>query len=511
VSLLSRPYVLRSLSPSAGRSILAKAAGYGPWLLLAAVALAAIALRLHNLENADTSWLLTLTEKLLDGRHDFVEVNPPGAIFAYVPAVWLARISGIQPEAACDVLVFLVAAVSLGLASLILGPRFFEQRNVPVVAAGVAAVLLVLPTYTFGEREHLCVILILPWVAALAVRFAGSTPDLRLLAGAGLACGLCIMIKPHFIMNVGVLSFILAWRLRSWRMLFTLENCAAALVLLLYGAILWTQFPDFLARTAPMVAAVYVPDRLDLPTLVFASVSILWACVMWLTVMTGAFRQGDTVPIVLLAMSCVSYFSFLLQGKGWPYHSYPAIAFAFLALAIRLGTGDAAMSTRAKGVRVLNLLCALAMFYVGFIWFNVKIPRDTWAIVRTIDKIAPQPTIAMIGGDMSVGFPITRLVHGTWAQRSVSLWMAGSALRRKSLPDTDLQVAAAMDQYETLDRSMVRDDIRLNRPDILLVEAKASAHFDWLKWARTDPLFASTLDAYEFVEQVDDVQIWRRR
>jgi hypothetical protein len=106
------------------RSISARAAASMVWLLPAVAVFAAIVLRLRTFENADVSWLLTLAEKLLDGRRDFIEVNPPGAIFAYIPAVWLARIAGITPEATCDLLVFLLAAVSLGLVLLLLDPRY---------------------------------------------------------------------------------------------------------------------------------------------------------------------------------------------------------------------------------------------------------------------------------------------------------------------------------------------------------------------------------------------------
>ncbi len=253
---------------SARRSFFARAAASAVWLLPAAVVVAAVLMRVRALENADVSWLLTLAEKLLDGSRDYIEVNPPGAIFAYVPAVWLARMFGIRAEAASDVVVFLLAAISLVSASLILGPRHADLRSRPVVTAGAVAILLVLPIYTFGEREHLCVLLILPWAAAVVARIEGRIPNTSLLVvGRPRPARLCVMIKPHFILIVGVLSCALAWRTRTARALFTLENCIAASLLALYGVILWTEFPEFLSQTVPLVTAVYVPNRLDIPTM----------------------------------------------------------------------------------------------------------------------------------------------------------------------------------------------------------------------------------------------------
>jgi hypothetical protein len=492
------------------RSFVARAAASVTWLLPAVVVVAAIVLRVRSLENADVSWLLTLAEKLLDGRRDFIEVNPPGAIFAYIPAVWLARIAGISPEAASDVLVFLLAGVSLGVASLILGPRYADLRSAPVVTAGAVAVLLVLPSYTFAEREHLGVLLILPWAAAVVARGEGRTPDTALLVVAGLACAACVVVKPHFILTIGILSCTLAWRARSVGALFTLENCIAASLLAVYGAVLWTEFPEFFSQTMPLVTAVYVPNRLDLPTMLFAPVSILWVSIIAVVAGAGAWRPSGALVGVLLMMSVVGYLSFLLQGKGWSYQSYPAMSFAFLALVVQLGREHETGPSRGLGTRLLNLLVVLGFFWVSVVWFNVQYPRDTRAIVETIEKIAPRPTIAMIGGDMSVGFPITRLVQGTWGERAVSRWMAANArlIRTKLSADPDL--AAAMIRYETLDRAMLRDDVLSKRPDILLVEAKPTQPFDWLAWARADPQLAATLDDYDLVKQIDDVQIWRR-
>jgi hypothetical protein len=309
---------------------------------------------------------------------------------------------------------------------------------------------------------------------------------------------------------IGVLSCALAWRARSLRPFFTLENCVAAALLAAYGAVLWIEFPEFLSQTVPLVSAVYVPNRLDLPTMLFASVSILWVCVLAMIAMAGAFRRCDALTGVLLTMSGVGYFLFLLQGKGWSYQSYPAISFAFLALVVQIARNDATVPSPGLGTRALNLLFAAGIFCASLVWFNVQYPRDTQAIVETIEKVAPRPTIAMIGGDMSVGFPITRLVQGTWAQRSVSRWMAANARRIRTELSVGPDVASAMARYETLDRSMLRDDLLAKQPDIVLVEAKPTEAFDWLAWARTDPQLAAALDDYGLVKQIDDVQIWHR-
>jgi hypothetical protein len=492
---------------SAGKTLSArKALG---WLLPLVVGVAAVAWHLQRGANADVSWLLTVAERLADGRRDFVEFNPPGSIFTYLPAIWLARLSGLSPEEACDLVVAAVAALSLGLGSLALGPRFAARHDGPLLATVAVIVLLALPAYAFGEREHFGAMLLLPWIAVLAAQLDGATPPRWLRVCAGIAGGLSIVVKPHFALGVALLVAISLWHRRSVRSLFSTENLAAAAVIVVYGATLWLWFPDYFIDTVPMAAAVYVSDRLDLWTLLFAPVSILWVCSLRLTIIAGGARRA--LPAILLAMSAVGYFLFLLQGKGWAYQSYPAIAFVLLALTVQLATTDAPAAAWPAVGRVAAGLAAFAMFAVAALWFDSAIRRDTAAITTAIEKIAPRPAIAAITADLSVGFPVARMVHGRWAQRTPSLLIAASVRRRKHSGDLDPATLARIEPYEILDRGRLRDDIRANRPDILLVEDKASEPFDWIAWARRDPQFATVLDGYVFAQQIDDVQIWRRK
>src|SRR3954465_10275637 len=64
------------------------------WLPLLTGFASAIGLRLVLVANTDVSWLITLSEKMLDGQRlyvDLIEVNPPASVFLYLPLVALAR------------------------------------------------------------------------------------------------------------------------------------------------------------------------------------------------------------------------------------------------------------------------------------------------------------------------------------------------------------------------------------------------------------------------------------
>ena len=70
-----------------------------PWISIAAVFAAAMLLRQVVPLNVDVSWLLVIGERVLDGQRlyvDIVEINPPMAVFAYLPGIALARAIGLD-------------------------------------------------------------------------------------------------------------------------------------------------------------------------------------------------------------------------------------------------------------------------------------------------------------------------------------------------------------------------------------------------------------------------------
>src|SRR5258706_12634221 len=71
-----------------------------PWILIALVFVVAILLRQVVPLNTDVSWLLVIGERVVDGQRlyvDIVEINPPRAVFAYLPRIALARPRGPAP------------------------------------------------------------------------------------------------------------------------------------------------------------------------------------------------------------------------------------------------------------------------------------------------------------------------------------------------------------------------------------------------------------------------------
>ena len=83
-----------------------------------------------------------------------------------------------------------------------------------------------------------------------------------------------------------------------------------------------------LYRSAVDIGSEWQPDleRIEVPAMV------IWGATMFAALVLQRTGRIDSALLLLLATSSGFMVGFFLQRKGWPYHSYPMIAFAMLGL-----------------------------------------------------------------------------------------------------------------------------------------------------------------------------------
>lgn len=477
-----------------------------PSRVAALIAIVAIGLRFLVGANTDVAWLITICEKMLNGQRlyvDLIEVNPPASAFLYMPAVAFARAIGLAPELVVDALVFVAAWLGIWLSGRILAPipaLAGIDRN--WFACAVLAILTILPAQTFGEREHIAVIVLLPFFALLARRAARFTPDLWDIAAAGIGAGVAIAIKPHFAIAIGLAILVAARAAKSWRLLFTPENWIAGAIAALYAAIVVICFPAFVSDMLPLVQIVYVPARMDTLKLVTRP-----AIFCWLAALCVAARWAPgaiwRAPLSVLVAGSVGFAAaYLIQGKGWPYHSYPMLAFGLIALSFAGAQSRANNEAGLAGFARLVPVAAIGI--VGFVWLNIAGRMD--ALVEPIRRLHPHPAMLILSSDISVGHPLVRQVGGTWASRVGSLWITGLSFQQ-IVEGRDPDEVAKLRRYIAQDRDMLVADIRRATPDIIVIERDI---FDWEAWAASEPLVARELEAYRRADVIGTFVILQR-
>ncbi len=505
------------LPPSfaASRRTLRSALSSG-WLLPIAALLAAALLRNVVEQNSDVDGILTEVERALAGQRmyaDFLEVNPPGALLIYVPPILLARWLGIEPDVAVNGLILASVVATLAIAGRVLAAgRLLPDKYRPWLAAGAIMVLAILPTRTFGEREHIGVIALLPFLALCATRESGSLKAIPWFAAiaSGLGCGLALVAKPHFVLAVAPLALTAMLRARSIRPVFRSEYLVAVAMLGLYALSIPIFFPDFLNRALPMAIEVYVPIRQGLVAILLLPSTPIWlglAVLCWAGVRTAG---ADAATRVLLTAAAGMTVAFLVQGKGWPYHIYPATAFMALAalridVAIRDAVPTAETGPATAWIRTAALLITLI---TSAQWFNWERDIHLPALRRMIEAEALRPTITVISPDVSVGYPLVRQLGGKWATRA-SVFITANVLRQLGAGVKDPKRVAALEAYASLERRLLVEDMVANRPEIVIVERGNGANLDWGKWIAKYPEVAAAFAPYHVVGRIDELEVRR--
>jgi hypothetical protein len=513
MSLLEKSAIERAALPRRAAAPDALAPVLASPFLGAALAVAALAQQLAGHLDCDVSWFLTFAEKIVDGATPYVDVtdpNPPASFLTLVPAVLLARALQLAPETMVAALVLTFAAGSIAFSFYLLRHGAARSRRAWMLLLNAAIfLLLVAPAIVFAEREHIALLALLPLLAALAVeeRRARAPRAARRLAGLG--GGIAVALKPHFALAILLPALAIAWRERSLRPLWRDELIVAALAAAFYALLVFLCFPAYIAEALPLALEVYAPARDDLVHLLTHSLAPAYAALLagFLVAARGVVLGRAT--LVALIASIGFFATFLIQGKGWINHAFPALALillAFTLLALRdrtARTGPPAAATPAliKFLFLPALVAAPACFGL----FDLLSDREEHpGLLEAATTVAPpHPRVATIASQLDFGHPLVRRLEGEWMGRQNALWV--TALVGRLLPSAGPERRARLEARRHADLEALAHDLRDGRPDIIVVEDGATR-----KFVLDRPETAGALDSYRLAARAGEIEIWRR-
>ncbi len=473
------------------------------WIVVAAILLAAALVQVPLVLNADLACLLTLDEKILDGRKlgvDLFELNPPLSVYMYMPAAWLARMTGVGPEFIVILLVTIEIVGALLVVDRAGAAAKLGARERSITTWSLALLLALLPGAVFGQREHIAVIALTPFVAITALRWRGFDPGPAAIF-AGMGAGLAMSIKPFFALVVGLPIILDVVRRRSLRPLFTPEACIAAMIVVGYGAVVVAAFPDYLSTYAPMVTDAYLPIRKELSSLLPLPIVVIGASIAFLRLLAPQHFKIWSGATPWLAASIGGAATFLLQGKGWAYMAFALCMFAIAAPLLHVCTKTLRSSVVVGGVAAVVL-----------IGLYLSSPAPGFPpLEERVRALVERPRLLTITDHVGLGHPLVRQIGGTWVGSScgAQLLAAGAMLRQNSSQPTEGE-QAKLNGIIDFERRHLLADVRSGRPNVILVDTYllSSFRFDWLAWANSDPELRVELSHYREVEDVGRVRIF---
>jgi len=493
------------------------------WTPAAALLSASVLYQAPVLLNHDVGLFLHGASRLLDGAalyRDVVEINPPGAFFLSLPPAAVARLTGLPAPAAMKAWVVLLVLLSGALC------LHAARRTLTGVSPGVRAcfllalIALLLPAArdSFGQREHLLVILAMPYLVAAAGWGAGSPLDGRraLLVGGLAGCG--VALKPHFLLLWASIELYLAatrgpaslWKRReNWGI--ALAGAAVALYLIVAA-------PDYFRRSLPLALGTY--GLLNAPAVrLLLNPAALWT--LGALVACYAVPPGPQLRFLrrVLAVGAVAVLAgAVVQRKGFDYHFYPAGALALLLITVV--ALDLAGRVEGMAWRVRRLFAAAAAALALLLAVQPRPPADS--VVDTLLGVLNRPpaaeTFVLFGLSEYPAFPTANYSPARWASRFSSVWFLPSLYAAGGRHGAS-SLYRRPPEMQPLERGLFEDlvtDFVRERPRVVMIDCNTAgiggSGFDLVEYLSQDPRFAALWPSYQPVPvpHLHCMRIYRR-
>lgn len=457
--------------------------------------------------NPDVSWIGLVAAEMARGARLYVDFDDPNLPFAFLsmlPAAWAGAGLGIATNTAIHLWVLALATISALLAARSLRRAALAPTHRLALTAGFLFLAIPGPANDFGQREHLCFILLYPALVFFALR--------RTLAPAGigahllpaLLAALAVAIKPHLVLCLVVPGAYALWRDRSDA---GILRFFAALVLGSAGLALvaWPYYLDYMTNLSARLLY-FQYHRMSVTIVLVLGLVALAALDGWRN--RGRGGAAAELQRILLLAALGAAAAFLVQWKGWLYHGLPAVFFACLSLIAGLLPKVTAAASRAQALAGL-VPCAFLLFYPAF---DLNTYRDYSAYLRPILQLTDGPA-AVLSFNIDQAFPAASEHEGGWAMRYPGLYaLPVLVARRPPTQDAPYMPASAT---EAAYRDAIVADL-IDRGATLLVFPDQGNHYPdqppfIREWLATSPDFQAFLAGFDRVPNAAGHWVYLRR
>lgn len=493
-------------------------------------------IQIHMYQDWDMLFLLEGGRRLLAGgsyTHDLFENNAPLIYFFSMAINWLANTFAVNSILVFKLIIYAFIIYSLVTCHYLLSfnsvdvysinylqfpSKAHSKQGVAWLLATLAFCLLILSAYCFGEREHLMLILVMPYYfllyqSALGMQFG---PCLRGLISLFAALGFAI--KPYFLFNLVLCELLFMYWQRRWNTLFRLEILVILGVFIAYLIAVDVLMPDFYSVILPWILKFYVPERGSIFSILtnYAVINALFLLLSALLLSQYIGRMGLLFALIILG----DMFAFIIQGKGWFYHAYPLITTNSL-LATSLVYNLILNNHRNKWYPVFCTLIIISQFYFTLLPFLVDFHQRFYyyknssssfqQLVSMARKHAQNKYIFFFSTDLSRTLPIIYCADAKLGARFPTLWMLPGLLNKQTLKQCDKECLIAEHQLQ----HYIVEDFEQYQPELVYVDVSAQKYsfklpFDYLDFMQKSPQFQSIWQHYCYLSTRSNYVIYQR-
>jgi len=414
----------------------------------------------HNplIVSLDTGLYLEAAHVLLQGGLpyvDFWDLNPPLAQYLHVPPVYLAEALNLNPLNSFYLLLVSATLVS-SLLTYVLARRYLpeDQQLGAILIALIPALLLFTldPRMQIGQRVHLFVLALLPYMFLRFNRYERNTIGLGLALSVGILAAATACLKPPYYGSAIVaVELLLISSYKDVRPVLSVETITGLALGILYAASLTLlpaeSYDNFFSKLMPLILESYDAYRMSYGRFFAAHNALLWASVPatlgWLA-LTWSFGSRTYVRLALTAvlLAAIGTLVFIVQGKGWKYQGTIGEFAAIFGTVIfvcsilpRLQNGMRSLRTLEGAAAVAAISGALTLAATVQVSAYARAELTTPLAQTIAEHSSPGDRIEFLGSSVRPQFPLLTQLDRRYNSRYPFSFMV-PLLYDASLPDT---------------------------------------------------------------------------
>jgi hypothetical protein len=492
-----------------------------------------LAAQFRSYAGPDTGFLLDEAARVLDGARlyvDLVEMNPPLIVGLNMMAVMFARRFGLP-----EILASRLGCVAVLLALLFLA-AWVLRRLLPddvvlrrAVVLPLAFTLFNLAGQDFGEREHLLLALVVPYLLLASVRATRRSIPAPAAVLIGLLAASAFALKPHFVLLwLAIEGYLRLSRRVLWStVLPETATIAGSLALYCIAIILWAPGYIQLVRllAGPYTLFLYVPfwellvSGPGAPVTLFALLAF------------RALRRHTRHPEILGVFAIgalVCLVAGAAQQKGFSYHFYPSLALATIILGMIASDRGESRGHWVGSVYWVMAVSVLATVVAAACVRNalstMRRSRDPGQaqmerLLPVVRARAAGEGVYVMSYNISSAYPLINYAGARSASRFAQLWILAAAYmdQLKGSGPLRYHLPGEMSPSERYMNQAVFQDLRDQRPKLLVIlqhardlPANGFRRLDYLAYFIREPRIASILARYQLVADVGDFIVYER-
>jgi len=497
------------------------------YFYLSLIFFAVLAFLVQNLSfmNGDVGSLLYDARLFLHGGTyitDFFETNPPMIFILYSPIWFIKKIVAMNIITITRIYIIAIAIVSIGYCHYLL-KKIIQPKDYRIHVLFLAALLYVflfLPTVEFGQREHLYLMLLLPYLLA-AVLYADTVViNKKIAISIGVMAALGIGMKPYFLAPLILVECYFIFMTRQLFGWVRPESCVLAALLVLYLIGVLYFYPTYFHIMLPLVSHLYYISIEQPWFMVFSRLPVVFSL---FTMVMGFFLFKKIILyrhfIIIFQLALIgAIIAFIIPRAAWFYHVFPAVGLATLLMSLYISHAvycDWHRKSLVVFLVIAGFAVPLYFFYVGLHYaIFVKQKSSLNPMIAYINSLPTPPSIYCFSANTTGDcFTLIYFTQSTYKGRYPFFWWMGG-LKRLEDHYTVLPQQIRQDKNFLIDALVY--DLEYGQPDLLIInrsDAKKSLghHFDFVTYFSQNPQFRAAWQSYHYFKTIGVFDLYQRR